>query len=51
VVVVADSSKQDRDLLTGFASLDEVDVLVTDAAPEPALAHALAAADVEVSLA
>ncbi|GAA4344415.1 DeoR/GlpR family DNA-binding transcription regulator [Microbacterium rhizosphaerae] len=51
VVVVADSSKQDRDLLTGFASLYEVDVLVTDAAPEPALAHALAAADVEVSLA
>jgi DeoR family fructose operon transcriptional repressor len=51
VVVVTDSSKHDRELLTAFASLDDIDVLVTDAAPSAPLAQALAAADVEVSLA
>jgi len=51
VVVVTDSSKHDRELLTSFAALDEVDVLVTDAEPEPRLAQALADAEVEVSLA
>jgi len=51
VVVVADSSKHDRELLTGFAALSEVDVLVTDAAPGASLAEALEAAQAEVWLA
>ena len=34
--------------LVRFARLDEIDVLVTDAAPPAALAEALADADVEV---
>ncbi|MDE0545609.1 DeoR/GlpR family DNA-binding transcription regulator [Microbacterium sp. C7(2022)] len=48
VVVVADREKQDAELLVGFASLSDIDVLVTDAAPGAALAAALHDADVEV---
>jgi DeoR family fructose operon transcriptional repressor len=51
VVVVADAEKLGAELLVGFASLSDVDVLVTDAAPDPELADALADADVEVWLA
>ncbi|WAB84154.1 DeoR/GlpR family DNA-binding transcription regulator [Microcella daejeonensis] len=48
VVVVADADKLGRELLVGFARLDEIDVLVTDGHPDAALAAALAEADVEV---
>jgi len=51
VVVVADSSKHDRDLLVTFAALDDIDVLVTDAEPPVPLADALADAGVEVWIA
>ena len=51
VVVVADSDKLGRELLVSFAPLTQVDVLVTDAAPDAPLATALADADVEVWLA
>ncbi|MET0673296.1 MAG: DeoR/GlpR family DNA-binding transcription regulator [Microbacterium pygmaeum] len=50
VVVVADAEKLGRELLVSFASLGEIDVLVTDAAPDAELTDALAAADVEVLL-
>lgn len=48
VIVVADSSKHDRELLVSFASVRDIDVLVTDAEPPADLAAALADADVEV---
>ncbi|MCR2763609.1 DeoR/GlpR family DNA-binding transcription regulator [Microbacterium sp. zg.B48] len=48
VVVLADAEKLGHDLLVSFASLDEIDVLVTDAAPDAELGAALADADVEV---
>lgn len=51
VVVVADSSKHDRDLLVSFAALSDIDVLVTDAAPPTALADALEEAGAEVWIA
>jgi DeoR family fructose operon transcriptional repressor len=51
VVVVADADKHERELLVGFASLRDIDVLVTDAAPPAPLRDALDAADVEVWLA
>ena len=51
IVVVADADKQGRELLVGFAPLDEIDVLVTDAAPDVELAEALSDADVEVWIA
>ncbi len=51
VVVVADADKLGAELLVGFAPLAEVDVLVTDAAPDAELAAALAEAEVEVWLA
>lgn len=47
-VVVADSSKHERELLVSFASLSDIDVLVTDAAPSAELAAALDEASVEV---
>lgn len=50
VVVVADVEKHGRELLVGFASLSDIDVLVTDVAPEGELAEALADAGVEVWL-
>lgn len=51
VVVVADADKLGAELLVGFAPLSDVDVLVTDAAPDAVLAAALAEAGVEVWLA
>lgn len=48
VVVVADADKHGRELLVGFAALGDVDVLVTDAAPDAKLSGALAEAGVEV---
>jgi DeoR family fructose operon transcriptional repressor len=51
VVVLADSSKLDAESLVRFACLDELDTLITDAAPPPELAEALADADVQVVLA
>ncbi|WP_203579692.1 DeoR/GlpR family DNA-binding transcription regulator [Microbacterium hibisci] len=51
VVVVADAEKLGAELLVGFASLSDIDVLVTDAAPDAELASALTEADVEVWLA
>ena len=51
VVVLADSSKHGALALVQFATLDQVDTLVTDRAPEGELAAALEAAEVEVVLA
>lgn len=51
VVVVADAEKLGRELLVSFARLADLDVLVTDAAPDAALAAALSDADVEVWIA
>lgn len=51
VVLVADAAKFGEELLVRFARLDEIDVLVTDAAPPAPLAEALADADVEVRVA
>ncbi|MFB8148137.1 DeoR/GlpR family DNA-binding transcription regulator [Microbacterium sp. NPDC056003] len=48
VIVVADAEKLGPELLVGFASLSDIDVLVTDAQPDAELAAALADADVEV---
>ncbi|GAA4192148.1 DeoR/GlpR family DNA-binding transcription regulator [Microbacterium oryzae] len=48
VVLLADASKFGDESLQRFARLDEIDVLVTDEHPDPALADALEAADVEV---
>lgn len=51
VVVLADASKHGALALVQFATLDQVDTLVTDRAPEGELASALEAAEVEVVLA
>lgn len=51
VIVVADSSKHDRELLVSFASLRDIDVLVTDSEPSADLSADLADADVEVWIA
>lgn len=51
VVAVADRAKFGVESFVRFADLDEVDILVTDAAPDPSLAAALATADVEVWIA
>ncbi|NJC24407.1 DeoR family fructose operon transcriptional repressor [Arthrobacter pigmenti] len=51
VVVLADSSKLDAETLMNFASLSEVDALITDAQPEPELEAALRDADVELVIA
>jgi len=51
VIVVADASKHDRELLVTFAALEDIDVLVTDAEPPAALGAALADAGVEVWIA
>jgi DeoR family transcriptional regulator, fructose operon transcriptional repressor len=47
-VALVDSSKHGEESFLRFARLAELDVLITDAAPDPELAAALAAADVEV---
>lgn len=51
VVLLCDATKFERELLVGFARLDDLDVLVTDAAPAGPLADALEAASVEVLVA
>ncbi|WP_307452304.1 MULTISPECIES: DeoR/GlpR family DNA-binding transcription regulator [Microbacterium] len=51
IVLVADAAKFGEELLVRFARLDEIDVLVTNAAPPAPLAEALADADVEVRVA
>lgn len=51
VVLLADSSKLGQETLIRFAGLDQVDALVTGAAPTGELAAALEDADVEVVLA
>lgn len=51
VVVVADSEKLGAELLVGFAALEEIDLLVTDAEPAEPLARALDEAGVEVWIA
>jgi DeoR family fructose operon transcriptional repressor len=50
-VALVDASKAGEEALVGFAALDEIDTLVTDAAPGGPLADALAAAEVEVMVA
>jgi len=50
-IAVVDSSKLGIESLHAFAALDDLDVLVTDAAPDAELADALRAAGVEVVIA
>lgn len=47
-VVLADAEKFEAELLVSFASLDDVDVLVSEMAPEGELARALDGVDAEV---
>jgi DeoR family fructose operon transcriptional repressor len=51
VIVLADSSKLDREHLVRFAGLDDVDVLVTDTEADPGIVAELEKADIEVVLA
>ncbi len=51
VVLLCDQRKFDRRALARIAGLDQIDVLVTDAAPPPSLAEALKAATVDVIVA
>ncbi|GEE02582.1 D-beta-D-heptose 1-phosphate adenosyltransferase [Gordonia spumicola] len=51
VVVLADSSKMNRQELVGFAAVEDVDVLITDTGIDPAFASALTAHDIEVVIA
>ena len=51
VIAVVDASKLEQETLVGFASLTDIDTLVTDRTPTPVLAAALADADVEVVVA
>ncbi|MDZ8201992.1 DeoR/GlpR family DNA-binding transcription regulator [Microbacterium sp. SSW1-59] len=51
VIVLADAEKLGADRLVGFAALADIDVLVTDASPDPLLAAALEDAGVEVWIA
>jgi DeoR family fructose operon transcriptional repressor len=51
VVILADASKLGVETLVRFATLEEVDTLITSTAPAPDLAAALAAAGVEVVIA
>ena len=48
VVLLADSSKFDEESLVSFGSLEEIDAVITDRTPGPALAAALDGAQVEV---
>ena len=50
-ILLADASKLDRTSLVQFARLEEVAILITDAAPPPHLAEVLDAADVSVIIA
>ncbi|MBI5160416.1 MAG: DeoR/GlpR transcriptional regulator [Micrococcales bacterium] len=51
VIVLADAAKLGEESLVRFAALEDIDVLVTDRAPEGSLAAELEDADVEVVLA
>lgn len=51
IVVLADSSKLDAETLVQFASLKDLDTLITDSKPSRELADALAEAGVEVVVA
>ncbi|MGC4932708.1 DeoR/GlpR family DNA-binding transcription regulator [Gordonia sp. DT30] len=51
VVVLADSSKMNREDFAGFAALDDVDVLITDAGIDPAFSAVLSARGIEVVIA
>ena len=51
VVVLCDSSKLGNDYLVSFASLADIDVVITDAAAPTSFLDALRANDVEVVLA
>lgn len=51
VVVLADSSKMNRDDFSSFASLDDVDVLITDDGIDPEFSAALSARGIEVVIA
>ncbi|HET7415046.1 MAG TPA: DeoR/GlpR family DNA-binding transcription regulator [Arthrobacter sp.] len=48
VIALADASKLGEEALVRFAALDEIDALITDTAPEGALAEALRQAGTEV---
>ena len=48
IVVLADSSKLDAETLVQFASLKDLDTLITDSEPSPELAAALTEAGVDV---
>ncbi|HEY8295984.1 MAG TPA: DeoR/GlpR family DNA-binding transcription regulator [Micrococcaceae bacterium] len=48
VVVLADSSKLGQETLVRFAGLEQLDMVITDAAPDEQLSAALATADVEL---
>lgn len=51
VVVLADSSKMEREELSGFAGIDDIDVLITDSGIDPRFSAALSARGVEVVIA
>lgn len=51
IVVLADSSKLDVETLVQFASLKDLDTLITDSEPSPELAAALTEAGVDVVIA
>ncbi|MBD0861370.1 DeoR/GlpR transcriptional regulator [Gordonia sp. zg691] len=51
VVVLADSSKMQREDLLSFAGIDDVDVLITDDRIDPAFSAALSARGIEVVIA
>ena len=51
VIVLADSTKLNRSVFAHIVTLDQVNILVTDSAPPPDLAHSLAGSGVEVILA
>lgn len=51
VVVLADSSKMNREDLSGFADLDDVDVLITDSGVDPTFSAALSARGIDVVIA
>ncbi|GAC1603182.1 MAG: hypothetical protein NVS3B6_14230 [Pseudarthrobacter sp.] len=51
IVVLADSSKLDAETLVQFASLKDLDTLITDSEPGPELTAALTDAGVEVVIA
>ncbi len=51
VIVLADSSKMNREDFAGFADLEDVDVLITDAGIDPTFSAVLSARGIEVVIA